>query len=96
MVGEYTDEAKAAIQAMLDVPSTSDIPTVPVQSVNGKTGAVMLDATDVGAGTYSKPSGGIPASDIADGVIPDPEDLLPEDSDADDEALTAGEEAAEN
>lgn len=27
--------------------------------------------TNIGAGTYSKPSGGIPGSDIADGVIPD-------------------------
>lgn len=42
----------------------------PVQSVNGHTGAVVLDAADVGAGTYSKPSGGIPASDLAAGVIP--------------------------
>lgn len=32
-VGTYTDEAKAAIQQMLDVPSTSDIPEVPVQDV---------------------------------------------------------------
>ena len=42
----------------------------PVQSVNNKTGAVVLNAADVGAGTYSKPSGGIPASDLASGVIP--------------------------
>jgi hypothetical protein len=27
--------------------------------------------TNIGAGTYSKPSGGIPASDLASGVIPD-------------------------
>lgn len=40
----------------------------PVQSVNGKTGAVELNAADVGAGTYSKPSGGIPASDLASAV----------------------------
>lgn len=64
-----------------------------VTSVNGKTGAVMLDANDVGAlpndtpipadvteqtvsgwgftkntGTYSKPSGGIPKSDLASAV----------------------------
>lgn len=32
-VGTYTDEAKAAIQQMLDVPSTNDIPEVPVQDV---------------------------------------------------------------
>lgn len=27
--------------------------------------------TNIGAGTYSKPSGGIPASDLASGVVPD-------------------------
>jgi hypothetical protein len=67
-----------------------------VDSVNGKTGTVVLDAEDVGAlpddtpipaavteqtvagwgftkntGDYTKPSGGIPASDLAAGVIPD-------------------------
>lgn len=41
-----------------------------VESVNGQTGAVVLTAADVGAGTYSKPSGGIPANDLAPGVIP--------------------------
>lgn len=30
----------------------------------------MPTASDIGAGTYSKPSGGIPASDLASGVIP--------------------------
>lgn len=40
----------------------------PVQSVNGKTGTVNLTASDVGAGTYSKPAGGIPKTDLASGV----------------------------
>lgn len=40
----------------------------PVQSVNGKTGTVVLNASDVGAGTYSKPSGGIPKTDLASAV----------------------------
>lgn len=40
-----------------------------VESVNGQTGAVVLDAQDVGA--YEKPASGIPASDLADGVIPE-------------------------
>lgn len=40
----------------------------PVQSVNGKTGSVVLNASDVGAGTYSKPSGGIPKTDLASAV----------------------------
>ena len=67
--------------------------SAPVTSVNGKTGAVVLDASDVHAlpdstvipsavteqtvagwgftkntGDYSKPTGGIPASDLAAGV----------------------------
>jgi hypothetical protein len=54
--------------AQLGLAAASDIPAVPVQSVNGKTGAVVLNASDVGAGTYSKPSGGIPASDLASAV----------------------------
>lgn len=49
-----------------------------VDSVNGKTGEVVLDADDVGAlpddttaadlGAYVKPGGGIPASDLASAV----------------------------
>jgi hypothetical protein len=39
-----------------------------VTSVNGKTGVVVLTASDVGAGTYSKPSGGIPKTDLASAV----------------------------
>lgn len=35
--------------ADLGLATPSDIPTVPVQSVNGKTGAVVLSASDVGA-----------------------------------------------
>lgn len=54
--------------AQLGLATPSDIPTVPVQSVNGKTGAVVLTASDVGAGTYSKPSGGIPKTDLASAV----------------------------
>lgn len=54
--------------AQLGLAAASDIPTVPVQSVNGKTGVVVLSASDVGAGTYSKPSGGIPKSDLASAV----------------------------
>lgn len=54
--------------ADLGLAKSSDIPSVPVQSVNSKTGAVVLTASDVGAGTYSKPSGGIPSSDLANAV----------------------------
>lgn len=42
--------------------------SAPVTSVNGQAGAVVLDAQDVGA--YEKPATGIPASDLASGVIP--------------------------
>lgn len=52
----------------LGLAASTDIPTVPVQSVNGQTGEVNLTAADVGAGTYSKPSGGIPKSDLASSV----------------------------
>ena len=52
----------------LGLAAASDIPAVPVQSVNGQTGDVNLTAADVGAGTYSKPSGGIPKSDLASAV----------------------------
>lgn len=42
--------------------------SAPVTSVNTKTGAVVLTPGDIGAGTYSKPSGGIPKTDLASGV----------------------------
>lgn len=45
-------------------PETSSM----VRSVNGKTGSVTLTAADVGAGTYSKPSGGIPSTDLSSDV----------------------------
>lgn len=53
----------AIYQALQQTPGMA-----PVQSVNGQTGAVVLDAQDVGA--YEKPATGIPASDLAAGVIP--------------------------
>ena len=37
-----------------------------VDSVNGKTGVVVLDASDVGA--YAMPSGGIPSTDMSSAV----------------------------
>lgn len=37
-----------------------------VNSVNGKTGTVVLDASDVGA--YAMPSGGIPSTDMTSAV----------------------------
>ena len=55
-VGTYTNAAKEAIQTMLDVPSKADIPTK------------VSDLTD-DSGHYTKPVGGIPASDLAAGVL---------------------------
>lgn len=54
----------SAVQTSLGKADTA-LQSAPVTSVNSKTGAVSLSASDVGAGTYSKPSGGIPDSDIA-------------------------------
>lgn len=64
-------------------------PPYPVDSVNGKTGVVVLTGEDINvsssdttpvstelAGKYTKPSGGIPASDLAPGVIPDPASVI--------------------
>jgi len=44
-VGSYTDDAKAAIQTMLDVPSKSDIPEVPVQDVRVNDASIVNDGT---------------------------------------------------
>lgn len=51
-----------------DVGALPDNYLPPVLSVNGKNGAVVLSAADIGAGTYSKPTSGIPASDLAPAV----------------------------
>lgn len=50
----------------LGLATPSDIPVVPVQSVNEKTGAVVLSASDVGA--YVKPASGIPETDLSSDV----------------------------
>lgn len=52
--------------ADLGLAAASDIPTVPVQSVNGMTGAVELTASDLGA--YVKPAAGIPETDLSSSV----------------------------
>lgn len=57
----------SAVQTSLGKADTA-LQSAPVTSVNNKTGAVTLTASDVGAGTYSKPSGGIPKSDLASAV----------------------------
>ena len=52
-VGTYTDDAKAAIQQMLGVPSNDDIPTVPVQDI-------QIDSTSIvdGNGVANVPIAG--------------------------------------
>ena len=50
--------------------------------------AAESDIPDV-SGFYTKPAGGIPASDIAAGVIPDPEDLIDDESTAANKVLSA-------
>ena len=62
-------DLESAVQVSLGKADTA-LQSAPVISVNSKTGAVVLTPSDIGAGTYSKPSGGIPASDLAAGVIP--------------------------
>lgn len=57
----------SAVRTSLEKADTA-LQTAPVTSVNGKTGDVTLNASDVGAGTYSKPSGGIPKTDLASAV----------------------------
>jgi hypothetical protein len=57
----------SSVQTSLGKADTA-LQSAPVTSVNNKTGAVVLSASDVGAGTYSKPSGGIPSSDLASAV----------------------------
>lgn len=86
---QIEETIQTAVEAYLDEHPID----APVTSVNGKTGVVALNATDVGAlpadtpipdavteqtvsgwgftkntGTYSKPSGGIPKTDLADDV----------------------------
>ena len=60
--------AKAAQKPSYTAAEVGAVPTT--RTVNGKalSADITLDASDVGAGTYSKPSGGIPASDLASAV----------------------------
>lgn len=58
-------DLSTAVQTSLSKANTA-LQSAPVTSVNTKTGAVVLTASDVGA--YVKPSGGIPKSDLASAV----------------------------
>ena len=61
-----TQDAHAANKKYVD-DSISGI-SFPVTSVNSQTGAVSITRSSLGAGTYSKPSGGIPKTDLASAV----------------------------
>lgn len=65
--GIPASDLASAVQTSLDKADTA-LQSAPVTSVNSKIGAVTLTASDVGAGTYTKPSGGIPKSDLASAV----------------------------
>lgn len=74
-VGTYTDEAKAAIQTMLDVPAKGDIPEVPVQDVqvngvsvlqNGVANVPIATGSRLGV-VQGNPTGGTQV--LADGRI---------------------------
>lgn len=58
-------DLSTAVQTSLNKADTA-LQSAPVTSVNTKTGAVVLTASDVGA--YTKPSGGIPKSDLTASV----------------------------
>lgn len=77
------------IKQIKNVYNDENPPPYPVDSVNGKTGVVVLTGEDINvsssdttpvstelAGKYTKPYGGIPASDLAPGVIPDPASVI--------------------
>lgn len=65
--GIPSTDMSSEVQTSLGKADTA-LQTAPVTSVNTKTGAVVLTPSDIGAGTYSKPSGGIPKTDLASGV----------------------------
>ena len=77
------------IKRIKNVYNDENPPPYPVESVNGKTGVVVLSGTDIPVSTsdstpvstelaqkYTKPASGIPASDLAPGVIPDPASVI--------------------
>jgi len=68
--GIPSTDMTSAVQASLGKADTA-LQTAPVTSVNTKTGAVVLTASDVGAsptGAYVKPGTGIPKTDLATAV----------------------------
>lgn len=77
------------IKRIKNVYNDENPPPYPVRSVNGQVGNVHLTGDDIPVSPndttpvsveldakYTKPAGGIPASDIAPGVIPDPTSII--------------------
>lgn len=65
-VGALSDQTTIPTKTSDLTNDSGYITSVPVTSVNSKTGAVVLSAADVGA--YTKPSGGIPKTDLTAAV----------------------------
>lgn len=65
-VGALSDQTTIPTKTSDLTNDSGFITSVPVTSVNSKTGAVELSAADVGA--YTKPSGGIPKTDLTAAV----------------------------
>ena len=65
-VGALSDQTTIPTKTSELTNDSGFITSVPVTSVNSKTGAVVLSAADVGA--YTKPSGGIPKTDLTAAV----------------------------
>ena len=77
------------IKRIKNVYNDENQPPYPVRTVNGQTGNVHLTGDDIPVspndttpistelnGKYTKPAGGIPASDLAPGVIQDPASVI--------------------
>lgn len=77
------------IKRIKNVYNDENPPPYPVKTVNGQTGNVHLTGDDIPvspndttpistelAEKYTKPAGGIPASDLAPGVVPDPTSII--------------------
>ena len=65
-VGALSDQTTIPTKTSELTNDSGFITSAPVTSVNSKTGAVVLTASDVGA--YTKPSGGIPKTDLSSDV----------------------------
>ena len=75
---EWVDQGSGGTTDYTDLenkPQIGGVTLIGNKSLHDLGAAAESDIPDV-SGFYTKPAGGIPASDIAAGVIPDPEDLI--------------------